>query len=94
MWPIEKILIDEMQKTKSDFEEFIASDYFNKLDDNSKEIVKLRLEVVETNISIFSVIMKQRGQIGEIDYCELLESHLVAKDSLIKYQKKIMLKFL
>ena len=90
MWPIEEILIDNMQSTKSAFEEFIASDYFNKLNDNSRQIIILELEVVKTNIDIFNEEMRRKGTIGEKDYGELLADAFKAKDYLIKYQKKVI----
>lgn len=93
MYEIEKILIDDMEDTKSKFEEFISSSYFNNLDDTQREIIRLKLDTINLNISIFDVNMKQKGVIGEREYAELLKDAFSAKDYLIKYQKKVIDKY-
>lgn len=79
-----------MEDTKSKFEEFISSSYFNNLDDTQREIIRLKLDTINLNISIFYVNMKQKGVIGELEYAELLKDAFSAKDYLIKYQKKVI----
>lgn len=93
MYEIEKILIDSMEDTKSKFEEFISSSYFNNLDDTQREIIRLKLDTINLNISIFDVNMKQKGVIGEREYAELLRDAFSAKDYLIKYQNKVIDKY-
>ena len=82
-----------MEDTKSKFEEFISSSYFNNLDDTQREIIRLKLDTINLNISIFYVNMKQKGVIGELEYAELLKDAFKAKDYLIKYQKKVIDKY-
>ncbi len=93
MYEIEKILIDDMENTKSMFEEFISSGYFNNLNDNQRQIIRLKLETINLNISIFYDTIKQKGIIGELEYAEHLKDAFSAKDYLIKYQKKVIDKY-
>ena len=90
MWEIERILLKNMESVRSDMEQFIKSDYFNRLDDTQKEIMTLKLEVVGVDLKIFEKCMTNRGEIGEKDYCELLDSTFTARKYLTDYQRKLL----
>ena len=79
-----------MEDIKSKFEEFISSSYFNNLSDTQREIIRLKLDTINLDISIFYVSMKEKGVIGELEYARLLKDAFSAKDYLIKYQKKVI----
>lgn len=82
-----------MEDTKGKFEEFISSSYFNNLSDTQREIIRLKLDTINLDVSIFYVTMKEKGVIGELEYAELLKDAFSAKDYLIKYQKKVIDKY-
>ena len=90
MWEIERILLKNMESVRSDMEQFIKSDYFNRLDDTQKEIMTLKLEVVDVDLKIFEKCMTNRGEIGEKYYCELLDSTFTARKYLTDYQRKLL----
>lgn len=90
MWKIEKILLKDMESVVSDFEKFINADYFSKLGKQQQEIITLKKEVMDINIKIFNAYILERGEVGENEYCDLLESTFEARKYLTDYQRKLL----
>ena len=90
MWEIERILLKNMKSVRSDIEQFIKSEYFNRLNDTQRKIMTLKLEVVDIDIQIFEKCVANRGEVGEEDYCKLLESTFEARKYLTDYQRKLL----
>ena len=81
----DKFVSDCLIQLQKDLNDFISKDCFNKLNENSRSVIRLRRDLADARIELFNHLISTGGMLYNKDWEEFTDFILTTREDLTKY---------